>query len=497
MPLRIGETFAGYRILRLLGSGGMGQVYLVQHPRLPRHDALKVLRQDVSSDNSFRERFIREADLAAGLRHPHIVGIHDRGEQDGQLWIAMDYIDGTDAAQLMQQRYPEGIPTELAIAIITAVASALDYAHKKGLLHRDVKPANIIVGDVDSDDPKVFLADFGIARPLEDTSGITTTNMTVGTVAYAAPEQLMGEPLDGRADQYALGATAYHLLAGLQLFPHSNPAVVISRHLNAPVPALADTRPELASLDPILAAALAKNPDDRFACCTDFARAFTEPTTPQTPRIAAAPTTPAPAARRPHVMPAPSKTDSDTAQNDSARSGTRRLVSVSVVAVLLLVVVVGLLWRPWQHPESDTSITSSSNAPTTSTPAGTTPAAPSPAAPPPVTVTTSAPAHDPAREKSFLAALDAAAALTGPNHVSYATIPGSHGAYMGDVSAWMPGGSVLKYAYQACAVLARYPHHYEQATDTFFEEAGMPMDVDAKTQQERVTYMQIVGFDLC
>src|SRR6478735_1116908 len=138
MPLRIGETFAGYRILRLLGSGGMGEVYLVQHPRLPRQEALKILRPDISSDASFRERFIREADLAAGLRHPHIVGIQDRGEYEGQLWIAMDYVEGTDAAHLMQQRYPAGMPADLAISIITSVASALDYAHKRGLLHRDV-----------------------------------------------------------------------------------------------------------------------------------------------------------------------------------------------------------------------------------------------------------------------------------------------------------------------------------------------------------------------
>src|SRR6478752_6516064 len=130
MPLRVGDTFAGYSILRLLGSGGMGEVYLVQHPRLPRHDALKVLRPDVSNDASFRERFIREADLAAGLRHPHIVGIHDRGEYDGQLWIAMDYIDGIDAAVLMQ-RYPAGMPAEIAIPIVTAVGSALDHAHKR------------------------------------------------------------------------------------------------------------------------------------------------------------------------------------------------------------------------------------------------------------------------------------------------------------------------------------------------------------------------------
>jgi serine/threonine-protein kinase len=131
MPLQIGETFAGYRILQLLGSGGMGEVYLVQHPRLPRHDALKVLRPEVSSDPSFRERFIREADLAAGLRHPHIVGIHDRGEDDGQLWIAMDYVDGTDLAYQMAQRYPAGMPVDLVVPIITAVASTLDYAHKK------------------------------------------------------------------------------------------------------------------------------------------------------------------------------------------------------------------------------------------------------------------------------------------------------------------------------------------------------------------------------
>jgi serine/threonine protein kinase, bacterial len=123
----------------------------------------------------FRERFIREADLAAGLRHPHIVGIHDRGEYDGQLWIAMDYVDGTDLAHQMAQRYPAGMPIDLVVPIVTAGASALDYAHKKSILHRDVKPVNIIVADLDTDDPSVFLADFGISRPLNDTSGITTT----------------------------------------------------------------------------------------------------------------------------------------------------------------------------------------------------------------------------------------------------------------------------------------------------------------------------------
>jgi serine/threonine-protein kinase len=342
MPLRIGETFAGYRILRLLGSGGMGEVYLVQHPRLPRQDALKVLRPDVSSDTSFRERFIREADLAAGLRHPHIVGIHDRGEHDGQLWIAMDYVDGTDAAQLIQQRYPAGMPAELAVPIITAVASALDYAHKKSLLHRDVKPANIIVADLDSDNPSVFLADFGIARPLEDTSGITTTNMTVGTVAYAAPEQLMAEQMDGRADEYALAATAYHLLSGVQLFPNSNPAVVISRHLNMTPPKLGDRRRDGASLDEVLQIALSKNPDDRFPSCSAFARALVDESAETGAASANATTQEAPQPPR-SASTAPARSPTNPPNTGSRRAW---VVVGGVAAIILLVGVVTLAWRP-------------------------------------------------------------------------------------------------------------------------------------------------------
>jgi serine/threonine-protein kinase len=393
MALRIGEIFAGYRVLRSLGSGGMGEVYLVQHPRLPRQEALKVLRPDISSDPSFRERFVREADLAAGLRHAQIVGVHDRGEDEGRLWIAMDYIDGTDAAHLLERKYPAGMPMDVVAHITTAVASALDYAHKKGLLHRDVKPANIMVADHDDGDPGVFLADFGIARPVDDTSGITTTNMTVGTVAYAAPEQLMGESIDGRADQYALAASTYHLVTGAQLFPHSNPAVVISRHLSAPVPTLAEVRPELASLDPVLAAALAKDPDNRFPSCTDFARAFTETAVPQGKRIAAAPTTPALTSRRPHVTP---DTGGNDTRGDSGDSATRWRIGIWVAAVLVLLGAIGVLWRPWQHSQSNTSVVSSSNASTASSAASTVAARPPPptlAAPqsPPPTSTVATP----------------------------------------------------------------------------------------------------------
>ena len=222
----------------------MGEVYLAQHPRLPRQDALKVLAADVSADADYRARFSREADLASTLWHPHIVGVHDRGEEEGQLWISMDFVDGLDAARLLADRYPAGMPVEEVARIVTAVASALDHAHKQGLLHRDVKPANIMMTHLDDDgEQRILLTDFGIARNVNDISGLTKTNMTVGTVAYCAPEQLLGEDIDGRADQYSLAATAYHLLTGSQLFPNSNPAVVISRHLNVPPPVLADSRP--------------------------------------------------------------------------------------------------------------------------------------------------------------------------------------------------------------------------------------------------------------
>ena len=274
MPLAEGSTFAGYTIVRRLGSGGMGEVYLAQHPRLPRRDALKVLLAEVSADGEYRERFEREADVASALWHPHIVAVHDRGEFGGQLWIAMDYVDGTDAARLLNERHPGGMPGPAVATLITAVAQALDYAHQRNLLHRDVKPANVLIAHPDTPDERIMLADFGIARWADETSGLTATNMTVGTVSYAAPEQLMGSHLDGRADQYALAATAFHLLTGAPPFQSSNPAVVISQHLTAAPPAIGEHRPEFAALDGVFAKAMAKDPKDRFERCADFAAAL-------------------------------------------------------------------------------------------------------------------------------------------------------------------------------------------------------------------------------
>src|SRR5271157_3365424 len=276
LALTSGAPFAGYTILRQLGAGGMAEVYLALHPRLPRRDVIKVLAEAVTADPEFRERFNREADLAATLWHPHIVGVHDRGEFDGQLWISMDYVEGTDASRLVKERYQDGMPIQEVCAILQAVAGALDYAHDRGLLHRDVKPANILLTHPEDGERRIVLADFGVARHLGDISGITETNVAVGTVAYAAPEQLSGANIDGRADQYALAATAFHLLTGAPPFQHSNPIAVISQHLHEDPPRLSDYRPDLAQLDDVFCKALAKQPEDRFERCRAFAAAVSE-----------------------------------------------------------------------------------------------------------------------------------------------------------------------------------------------------------------------------
>jgi serine/threonine protein kinase, bacterial len=343
MPLGNGETFAGFRIMRLLGSGGMGEVYLAEHPRLPRRDALKILSSAVSADTVFRERFTREADIAAALSHPHIVGVHDRGEFEGQLWISMEYVDGTDAARLVHDRYPAGMPPDEAVEIITAVAGALDYAHQQGLLHRDFKPANLLLTRPDDEGKRrVFLADFGIARELADPGGLTATNITVGTVAYAAPEQLMGLELDGRADQYALAATAFHLLTGAPPYQHSNPVAIIGQHLNAAIPKLSDRRPDLAGFDHAVSIALAKNPDRRFSSCRDFAKALREhvaaaPVGEHTTQAAATAAAPVDARRRPGI---------------SVRAFVLALIAVALVGVVTTVALLftGLRGNPPAGP---------------------------------------------------------------------------------------------------------------------------------------------------
>lgn len=264
--------FAGYRIVRRIGAGGMGIVYLAEHPRLPRQDVLKLLPADHLTDAGFRGRFDREAELAARLRHPNIVTVHDRGVTGGQPWIAMEYVPGTDAAALAGS--PQLGPRRAA-QIIDDAARGLDHAHRNGMLHRDVKPANILVtADPDREfGERALLTDFGIARLAREGTDLTRTGDVIATVSYAAPEQFTAGPVDHRADVYALGCTLFVLLTGEKPFPVSSTAAIVNAHLNTPPPAASRRAPGLPpAIDAVLYRALAKNPADRYDSC----RAFSE-----------------------------------------------------------------------------------------------------------------------------------------------------------------------------------------------------------------------------
>lgn len=279
MLLQEGSTFEGYTIQRRLGVGGMGEVYLVRHSQLERLEALKILRADLGSeDEDFQSRFFREIKLAASLNHPNIVRVHHAGEHDGRLWMSMDFVDGTDCAQLLRDKHPGGLPAQDVIEIVWAIAEALDYAHRRNLLHRDVKPANILLStDADTGGRSALLADFGIARTLDEQLGsLTATNMVVGTLIYAAPEQLEGKDLDGRTDQYALAATAFHLFTGRAALADSNAAMTIARRLREPPPLLSGSNPSLSQYDSVLNRALAIDPDQRYGSCRQFAAALAD-----------------------------------------------------------------------------------------------------------------------------------------------------------------------------------------------------------------------------
>ncbi|WP_405484290.1 serine/threonine-protein kinase [Nocardia sp. NBC_00511] len=263
----VGEAFAGYVIEGVLGQGGMGTVFLARHPRLPRRVALKLLNQAVSTDPELRARFEREATVVARLDHPGIVAVQDRGVEAGQLWLAMQYVQGIDASRLAS----DTLTVQRAIQIISEVAAALDYAHSQGILHRDVKPANVLLAAPGAGRPeRAVLTDFGIARLLASNTQLTSTGTFTATLSYASPEQLSGEPLDHRSDQYSLACTLFALLAGRPPFAANDPGQVVAGHLSKPVPPLLrpDVPPEL---NAVIARAMAKNSQERFDSCTEFA----------------------------------------------------------------------------------------------------------------------------------------------------------------------------------------------------------------------------------
>ncbi|MEV6772377.1 serine/threonine-protein kinase [Nocardia sp. NPDC051030] len=266
-----GTIFAGYRIERLLGAGGMGTVYLARHPRLPRTDALKVLPEALGLETEYRARFLREAEAAARLDHPNLVAVHDRGIDHGSLWISMQFVDGIDAAELIR-RHPDGVPPAQALHILREVAQGLDEAHRLGLLHRDVKPANILMQSQPDRPDRVLVTDFGIAKAAGQSTALTQTGAVLATLAYVAPEQITAGLIDHRADIYALGCTFFELLTGRKPFPRANTAAVMMAHVQDPPPRASEVNPALPqTIDSVIARAMAKQPGDRYDSAVAFA----------------------------------------------------------------------------------------------------------------------------------------------------------------------------------------------------------------------------------
>jgi YVTN family beta-propeller protein len=278
--LSVGSVFAGCRIEAVAGRGGMGVVYKATQLQLDRPVALKAIAPDVALDEAFRERFKHEARLAASIDHPHIVPVYQAGEIDGQLYLVMRWVDGVDLRGLIDG----GPPLEPARAarLVGHVASALGAAHAKRLLHRDVKPANILVASVD-DGEHAYLTDFGIAKLEQAGTGLTRTGMMIGTVDYMPPERIEGQPGDARSDVYSLGCVLYEMLAGEPPFIRESEGARMYAHMSAEIPWATDARPDVPpGLSAIAKQAMAKKPEDRFQTATEMARALTRgaPTEP-------------------------------------------------------------------------------------------------------------------------------------------------------------------------------------------------------------------------
>ncbi|SNS63813.1 serine/threonine-protein kinase [Rhodococcoides kyotonense] len=265
-----GETFAGYTVERLLGTGGMSEVYLVEG-----RETLKILNRQASQNERLRSKFVREAELAGQLHHPNIVSVHAHGEFDGQLWMSMHYVEGYSAARLVA-RGQIALAVGRAARIVSEVAKGLDYAHSHGILHRDVKPSNILIStEVPPDErEQILLSDWGIARLIDDDSPLVRNGTVLASIGYAAPELLRGESLSARTDIYALGATLVELLTGKTPYPLSTPVAIMDAQLNASPPVVTERRGDLPmGLNAVVATALAKNPSERYSTCQELSDA--------------------------------------------------------------------------------------------------------------------------------------------------------------------------------------------------------------------------------
>ena len=369
MPITTGTVLGRYRLLEKAGVGGMSEVFRAEDETLKRIVAVKVILGPVAADSTFRERFLREARLVAGLEHPNVLPVFDYGTAtiDGEevSYLVMPLVAGGS----LKGRVAGPVPPALAITWLSAIAAALDHAHSKGILHRDVKPGNVLM-DAQG---RPLLADFGLARSAEVSSGLTATGTVLGTPLYMAPEQAMGATLDGRADQYALAVIAFELLAGRVPFSAESPLAVLHQHVSTPPPPLSTVLPgTAASVDAVLFRGLAKKPGDRFASCSAFVAA-----------LGAALAVPGAAATVPQAMhgesqvatiisapalsPAALAAPASLAKNapEGAPKDATRGVKVLLAALLLLSAAGGvvLLLRGTGRPSA------SSSAPATATPA--------------------------------------------------------------------------------------------------------------------------------
>ena len=300
---RVGTEIAGYRIESLLARGGMSTVYLAEHLRLGRRVALKILASELAGDEAFRERFVRESRTAAAIEHPNIIPIWEAGEMSGVLYIAMRYVQGPDLKGLVQRVGP--LPAPRAASIIGQVAGALDAAHARGLIHRDVKPGNILI------DPEVapehhdhvYLCDFGLTKQPMSHSGLTRTGHFVGTIDYIAPEQVEGRDVDFRADIYSLGCVVYECLTGVVPFVKTTDAAVLWAHVQEQPMPVSERRSDLPSaVDAVIFKAMAKAPEDRYQSCAALVDDFREAVStvpartspPAAATVAAAPAPPPP-----------------------------------------------------------------------------------------------------------------------------------------------------------------------------------------------------------
>ena len=270
--IRTGVVIAGFRVKSVIGQGAMGTVYLAEGREPGREVALKLLTAELSEDDRFRQRFMREAEIASSLDHPHVVPIVTFGEEDGRLYLVMGHVDGSDLRDLLSRE--GGLEPARTLHLLEQVAAALDAAHAAGLVHRDVKPANILVAGQPAEE-HAYVCDFGLARHLSSVSSLTGDRGFVGTIDYVPPEQIAGGPIDHRADVYSLGCVLYECLTGERPFERETELALVYAHLNETPPLVTRLRAELPeAVDGVIATALAKEPDERYGSCGELVAAL-------------------------------------------------------------------------------------------------------------------------------------------------------------------------------------------------------------------------------